>query len=49
MKYLLLVKLKNNKFESYFFEDINILYQYKELRRFEKYEIYELKKVGDIK
>ncbi|MCM1052464.1 MAG: hypothetical protein NC483_00580 [Ruminococcus sp.] len=45
-KYMLLVKLKNNKLEGYYFEDINLLYQYKELRSFKNYEIYELKKMS---
>lgn len=48
-KYLLFVKLKNNKIESYYGDNINDLKEYAEFRKFQRYEIYELKKVGDIK
>lgn len=44
-KYLLLVLLNNNKTESYFADSSNKLKEYAELRKFTKYEIYELKKV----
>lgn len=48
-KYLLLVILKNNKIESYFANNSNALKEYAELKKFTRYEIYELKKVEEVK
>ena len=41
-KYLLFVKLKNNKIESYYADSVSKLKEYAEFRKFARYEIYEL-------
>lgn len=45
-KYLLFVKLKNNKIESYYADSINDLYEYAKFRKFANFGIYELKEIG---
>lgn len=45
MEYLLFVRLKNKKIESYFGDDVEELRKYAEFRKFSNFEIYELKKV----
>lgn len=44
-KFLLLVILKNRKTESYYGDSIKGLYEYAQFRKFDNYEIYELKKI----
>lgn len=46
-KYTLIVKTKKGHIESYYGDAVKQLKEYAEFRKFNNYDIYELKKVGD--